>query len=115
VKPPLKRPPGQQHSQAPRRAGAKGAIKSPELQALDRELGGLLTELVELEKFTGKAVRGPCFSCQRSLWRGCGWPLARAREQARCHAMRAQWPRPGPHACTLHAGATSASAAECCT
>ena len=41
-------------------AGEKGAIKSPELAELDKQLGGLLTELVELQEFTGKVVRRPC-------------------------------------------------------
>ena len=50
-------------------AGEKGSIKSPELQDLDRELGGLLTELVELETFTGKAVRArlACMAADQCL------------------------------------------------
>ncbi|KAK9843719.1 hypothetical protein WJX81_003551 [Elliptochloris bilobata] len=39
----------------PGKGGEKGTIKSPELAELDKSLGGLLTELVELNKFTGKA------------------------------------------------------------
>lgn len=68
-------------------AGDSPSIKDAELKELDSALGGVITELVQIHEFSGKAVSN---ARERMFYHcSCGWPNNLALSPAGRHTRKA--------------------------